>query len=122
MPRKNVLERYQAITAGNMSGNLTSPVTNIKFLDNVLMEFVATGSPGGSYSVEVSADYQTDNNGNVINAGNWTALEFNPSPIITGAGTVVIDMNQLSAPYIRAKYTRTSGTGSLNLFISAKEV
>jgi hypothetical protein len=122
MPRKNVLERYQAITAGNMSGNLTSPVTNIKFLDNVLMEFVATGSPGGSYSVEVSADYQTDNNGNVINAGNWTALEFNPSPIITGAGTVVIDMNQLSAPYIRAKYTRTSGTGSLNLFMSAKEV
>jgi hypothetical protein len=122
MPRKNVLERFQAITDGDMSGNLTGPVTNIKFLDNVLMEFVATGTPVGSFSVEVSADYQQDNNGNVIDPGNWTPLEFVPTPSIYEAGTVVIDMNQLPAPWIRAKYTATSGSGSLNLFISAKEV
>jgi hypothetical protein len=122
MPRKNVLERYQSITNGNMSGALTSPVTSIKYLDNILMEFVATGAPAGTYSVEVSADYQQDLEGNVINAGNWTPLDFTPSPIIAAAGTVVIDMNQLPAPFIRAKWTPTSGSGVLNMFISAKEV
>lgn len=123
MPRKNVLERYQSVTAGDMSGAITTPVTSIKFLDNVLIEFVSTGSPDGTYSVEVSADYQQDLDGNVIQAGNWTELEFNPVPAITSAGSVVLDMNQLPAPYIRAKWAPNMGsTGALNVFISAKEI
>jgi hypothetical protein len=122
MPRKNVLERYQSVVNGDMSGSITTPVTSIKFLDNILMEFVATGTPAGTYSVEVSSDYQQDLEGNVLVAGNWTPLTFSPVPTISSAGTVVLDMNQLPAPYIRAKWEPTSGTGVLNVFISAKEI
>lgn len=122
MPRKNVLERYQAIAGGDMSGDITSPVTCIKFLDNVLIEFVASGSPVGEFKIEVSSDYETDGFGNVIVPGNWVALPLVPSASISAAGSIIVDMNQLPAPYIRARYVCASGSGSLDMFISAKEV
>jgi hypothetical protein len=122
MPRKNVLERYQAITNGNMASSITSPVTNIKYMDNVLIELVSTGSPVGQYYVEVSGDYQIDNNGNVLVPGNWVPLYLNPSPAISAAGSVMIDANQLPAPYIRVRWAPSSGSGTLNMFITAKEI
>lgn len=122
MPKKNVLERYQLLTNGNMAQPITSAVTSIKYLDNIMIEFIATGSPAGTYQVQVSGDYNVDNNGNVLNAGNWAPLTLNPVPTISGAGVVLIDANQLSGPFLRCTWTPTSGTGSLNIFISAKQV
>lgn len=123
MPRKNVLERYQSVSGGDMSGAITTPVTSIKFLDNVLMEFVSSGAPDGAYSVEVSADYQQDLEGNVLNAGNWVALDLSPVPNINAAGSVMIDMNQLPAPFIRAVWTPNVGSvGTLDVYITAKEI
>jgi len=122
MPRKNVLERYQLVTDGAMASTITSPVVTIKFLDNILVEFVSTGAPDGTYEIQLSADYLQDPYGNVLNAGNWTPLTLNPVPTIAAAGVVVIDCNQMSAPYLRAVWTPTSGSGVLNVFVSAKEI
>lgn len=122
MPRKNVLASYKAIVNGNMAGNLTSAITNISFLDNIVIQLNATGSPSGTYTIETSADYAQDSQGNVINAGNWNQLTLNPTADITGAGITTIELNQIPGPYIRVKYTAASGSGTLNMYIAAKEI
>lgn len=123
MPQKNVLKPYHAIVAGNMSGNITSPVTCIQYLDNCLIQLNFTGTPTGTFSVQVSADYARDDQGNVTNAGNWVPLTLSPSPSAAGAANqIIIDMNEMPAPYLRVVYTFTSGTGTLDMYITAKSV
>ena len=130
---KNVLKPFQTITAGSMAGNLTSQVTTIQFLDNLGLQLDWTGSPVGSFQVQVSADYSQDIMGNVLNAGNWSPiiLEYIPTggtltiatSIPTSVGSpIYVDLNQTSAPYIRVVYTSSSGTGTLNAYITAKEI
>lgn len=122
MSRKNNLLKYQNITSGNMAlVSITSAVTNIQFLDNIGLQFNFTGTPTGSFQVQVSADYAQDDLGNVQNAGNWIPITLPSSPAASGAaGNIYIDLNQLSAPWLRVVYTKVSGTGTLNAFITAK--
>lgn len=127
MSRKSNLKRYKMVTAGDMStASITSPVTNIEWLDNIGVQLNWTGSPVGNFQVQVSMDYDQDINGNVINAGNWVAILLQPANSVnapTSLGSpIYIDLNQLSAPWIRVVYARTSGSGSLNAFITAKVV
>lgn len=113
MPRKNALLPVTIISAGDMSGSLTSTVLPIQFEDNIGLQFVWTGTPTGTIAVQVSMDQTT-----------WTSLTFNPS--ITqpagSAGGLYIDINQISAPFMRATYTFSSGTGALTLKACGKEV
>lgn len=111
---------------------ITSPVTNIAYLDDIGIQFNWTGSPVGGFQVQVSADYAQDNNGNVTNAGNWVPLTFTyfngtsnvtATSIPTSVGSpIYIDLALLSAPWIRAVYTNVSGSGTLNAFITAKAI
>lgn len=106
-----------------MSGNVTSAISNIQFLDNIGFQLHFTGTPTGTFSVEISANYAQDSQGVVTNVGNWVALNLSSSPAASGAaGDIYLDLNQLSAPWIRVKYTFASGTGTLNGWIAAKEV
>ncbi len=115
-----------------MSGNLISTITNIQHLDNVGLQLNFTGSPLGSFQVQVSADYAQDFNGAISNPGNWTPLTlsyFNGTAftssqsIPTSVGSpIYLDLNQLSAPWIRLAYIYGSGSGTLNSFITAKMV
>ena len=123
--RKSNLQSYTALSNGAMSGTstLTSDVTNITVLDDIGYQFDWTGSPTGTFQVEVSANYNQDNNGNVISAGTWIPLlvsYFNGTTIVqsysipTSVGTpIYVECQQLSAPWIRAVYTNASGTGTL---------
>lgn len=121
MSRKNNLLKYQPISAGDMSGNITSGVTSIQYLDNIGVQFNFTGAPTGTFQIQVSADYAQDEFGNVQNAGNWIPITFSSNPVAAGsAGSVYVDLNQLSAPWMRLAYVFTSGSGSLNAFITAK--
>lgn len=104
-----------------MGGDVTSSVTNIQFLDNIAYQVNFTGTPVGTFSVEVSVDHAQDSQGNVTVTGTWNALTLSPTPAASGAaGSAYIDLNQLSAAYVRIKYTRTSGTGTLNGYITGK--
>lgn len=103
------------------SATLTSLVTNIQRLDDVGYQANFTGSPVGVFTVQFSADYVQDFMGNVTNTGNWiTAPLGSPSAASGSAGSVYIDLAGLSAPWIRLVYTKTSGTGTLNAFITGK--
>lgn len=122
--RKLVLTQFQNITNGDMSqSTITSAVTNIQYLDNIGVQLNFTGTPTGNFSVQVSADYAQDSSGNVTNAGNWIALSLSPSPAATGSGSnIYIDITEISAPWIRVVYTKTSGTGTLNGYITGKQI
>jgi hypothetical protein len=123
MSRKNILPKFKNITAGDMSANVTSAVTNIQYVDNVGIELSWTGTPTGTFTVEVSVSYEQDSQGNVINAGSWNALTLNPTPTASGsAGSFYISLNQIEAPWVRVRYIRTSGTGVLTSYICTKEI
>lgn len=110
------------VTDGNMSlASITSNPTNIAYMDNIVVQLNFTGTPVGTFEIQVSIDYEQDDQGNVLNTGNWTALALSPNPAAAGsAATIFLDLNQMGSMWVRVKYTRTSGTGTLNAFIAAK--
>lgn len=123
MPRKNVLPKYQIVSAGDMSqSSITSSVTNIQFLDNIGIQVdITTGTPTGSLAVQVSADYYQSPEGAVLNSGHWVTVTS--QAIAAGApADTYFDLGELSAPFIRLLYTKTGGTGSLDAFIVGKEI
>jgi len=121
--RKSNLFRFQNITDGDMSGDVTSIITNIQQLDNIGFQVVWTGTPVGSFDIQVSLNYTQDEWGNVQNAGDWSSIGLTPAPAAEGsADSAYIDINQISAPWIRLIYTRTSGTGTLQGYVTAKMV
>lgn len=123
MSRKNIL-KFQNITSGNMaSASITSTVSNIQHLDNIGIQLQWTGVPVGTFAIQVSADYAQDIEGNVTNTGTWTTLTLGPGISAAGsADNAYVDLNQLSSPWIRVVYTKTSGTGTLNGYIVGKMV
>lgn len=129
--RKSNLRLFQNIVAGDMSqATITSTVSNIQMLDNVGIQLSWTGSPVGTFTIEVSADHAQDEYGNVTVAGQWTALTVSylvssavtaASSIPTSVGSpIYVDITQISAPWIRVIYTKTSGTGTLTGYLTAK--
>ena len=120
---KNILRAWQAVTNGNMASTITSPVTNVQFLDNVGVQLNFTGTPVGTFAVQCSADYAQDSQGVVINAGNWISLPLTPTPTAAGsADQIYLDLNQLSGPWMRVVYTAGSGSGTLNMYVTAKMI
>lgn len=104
-----------------MSASITSAVTIIQKLTYIGYSVSFTGTPTGTFSVEVSNDYSVNGEGTVLNAGTWTALTLSGTPAATGsAGNGFIDIDGCSAYAMRLKYTRTSGSGTLNVVVNAK--
>lgn len=106
---RNTLPPYKSITAGDLSqASLTSSVTSIRFLDVVTMQFNCTGTPTGTWAIQVSLD----------NA-NWVTLTITPPLALVGAPAVLgakLDIKGWS--FIRAVYTRTGGTGNVTMFVA----
>ncbi len=121
--RKNTLKRFKIVSAGDMSAPITSSPTNIEFLDNVAIQLNASGTPTGTFEVQVSIDYEQDAQGNITDVGNWVPLTLSPPPVTVGAPvSILIDVNQTSTRWVRTVYTPTAGTGVLNAYISAKMI
>lgn len=119
----NLLNPVHIIVAQSMATTITSAAQETKLQDNLGVQFNWTGAPVGTFGVQVSMDYHEDEFKNITNPGNWTTLPIVPIIIATGSpNTAYIDLNQLSAPYIRVFYTATSGTGTLDAFINGKGV
>lgn len=125
--RKSNLESFQLLASVSMSASVTSSATNILYLDNVGLQHNWSGAPVGQFTVQMSADYEQDTQGRVVKIGNWITLlqsDGTNFKINTGSasGQAYMDMNQLSAPWIRSVYTASSGTGLMSSFITAKMV
>lgn len=112
----------QLISNASMATSITSNPQYIQFQDNIGIQLNWTGTPTGTFSVQVSTDHIMQGL-LVINPGNWITLPLNPAITASGSPDVAyVDLNQLSAFYVRVIYTASSGTGTLNCYIAAKGV
>lgn len=120
---KNVLPKTTIFVNANMGGVLTSRPVYVQYLDNISVQLVFTGNPSGRFQVQGSADHEADWLGNVIVEGTWVGMTLDPIPVASGsADTILIDINQISFPYIRVYYEFLSGSGILNGYVSGKAV
>jgi hypothetical protein len=118
------------ITNGDMSqASLTSAVTILSNKSMISYGISWSGAaPVGSIAVQASNDYALGPDGRtVVNPGTWTALTFSSGgsnvsslPVSGSPGTGFIDIDMLSAYATRLVYTRTSGTGSLQVIVVSK--
>lgn len=119
----NLQSPIKIVTNGSMGGSITSAVQEIKEQDNIGLQLTWSGSPVGTFDVQVSIDHMQDAQGNVTNAGNWVSLPLSPTIAAAGsADSAIIDLNQQSPTYLRVVYTRVSGTGTLNVYVTGKGV
>jgi hypothetical protein len=108
------LEPYQLVADASMGADVTSAPSFAKRLDNIGIHIEWTGAPQGTFSVEATVQEPS--------ANKWFALTF--SPVLTAPGgapgDMGINLNQLPYTAFRVKFTRTSGTGTMNVWIDAK--
>lgn len=119
----NLLRPVHIITAQSMATTITSSAVEIENQDNIGIQLHWIGTPTGAFSIQISSNHLEDSQHNVITAGNWVTLTL--SPAITASGSAddaYIDLNQISALYMRIVYTATSGAGTLDAYVVAKGV
>jgi hypothetical protein len=101
------------VTAGSMAAaSITSDWIPITGIDNINVQCAWTGTPTGTFDVQVSLDASTP-----------TSLVINPA--LTAAGSASnfdLDLNQQGAAYFRVIYTRTGSTGTLNCTAYGKKI
>jgi hypothetical protein len=113
------------VNAASMAGTITSPPTNINRLPGISYDLLWTGSPTGTFAVQVSNTYEQSPTGTVISAGNWNTL---PTASFTGtypvpsgsAGNGFLDVVGTEAAWVRIVYTPSGGTGNLTVVPAAK--
>jgi hypothetical protein len=118
---KNVLLPFRTIPlATDLALTRTSAVTNIQRMDSVGIQVdIASADAVGTLSVQVSADYDQDAQGNVLAAGSW--IELTSQAIAAGQPSATyFNLPNLSAPWIRLVWTYTSGTGTITAAVTAK--
>lgn len=123
MSSRPQLTPHKVITNGSMAGNLTSSVTIIQKLSMVSFDIAwsAGSTPVGTITVEVSNTYAQNADGSVKTAGNWNTLTSLGTLSVSGnSGNGFIDIDDISAYAIRLVYTRSSGSGTLNVTINGK--
>jgi hypothetical protein len=108
--------QFQIVTAGDMStASILSPGTELRDVPLASIHAIWTGSPVGTLIVQISGDMVADQS----LVTNWS--DFSGSSIaINGASDVMYNMPNAGYRWARLKYTKTSGTGTLNAILSAK--
>lgn len=101
-----------AAVSGSMAATITGPTTTIDRMDQVCYEVAWTSSNAvGVISIQGSVD-------------NVTFYDLTFDPILaqpaSNNGGYLVNLALIPFPYIRVKYTRTSGTGALVATLSAK--
>lgn len=134
--QKDVGQPFPTFNAATMSSTNTiySNVSNILHKDSVGIELSWTGSPVGTFSVQVSNSYkpalaQTEGYG-APQSGTWTTLPLTDP--LTGLTTltrttsvgspIFINLNQLASACIQIVYTNSSGSGVLTGIITSKSL
>lgn len=122
MSSRPFIKPLPVIINGSMAGNLTSEVTILTNITKVAYEVIWTGtSPVGECTVQASNDYSENADGSVRNTGTWVELPLSGTASVTGnSDSGIIEMDSIAAYAIRLVYTRTSGTGTMNVILTAK--
>lgn len=96
-----------------MSEDLVSSSVDVRELSGINIQLEYTGAPVGTFTLQASNDR--------INPvpQTWNTIPFSATPI-TSAGEYMLNVDSSYYGWIRVLYTRTSGTGTLNIKIVGK--
>ena len=123
--RKDTI-RYPLFLAHSLTADFFSPVTLIEWMDNFGYQInITTVDSAGTFSVQVSNDYQLGSGGTVINPGNWIDLTLSVgTPTVASVNDqIVISLTQLPYGAIRLSYIPTiAGTGIADCYIIVKQL
>lgn len=114
MARKNT-HSHKMLDAVSAGSNQTSEPTSVLGMDkaSIFVEWSAGTSPVGTITVEARNSP----------VGTWYTLDFISTISVSGpSGSHQIYFTELPFQDIRIKYTRTSGTATLNATIVIKQV
>jgi hypothetical protein len=107
-----------ALVSGSMAADITGPATDVQYLDNIGIQIKWTSSDAiGSIEIQGSNNYNPR-----LLTGDFEALTFSPvlDQPASNNGGYLVDLNQFPFKYIRVFYDRTSGTGTLEAWLTAK--
>jgi hypothetical protein len=94
----------------SLAASLTTDIVKIDRFERASFQLAWTGTPTGNWTLEYSNDAPTDGSDPV----NWTTVAGTISAAGGAAGNLMYDF-ETAARYARAKYTFTSGTGTLTV-------
>jgi len=125
MSAKLYMSPNPIVTNASMAATITSEPCDIRTMDLLALSLQFTGSPVGTFDIQVSEDYQPNMSTayTPINPGTWISIvsSLSSAPVASGsAGNIVINLPLLATAYLRVVYNPTSGTGNLNAFVSGK--
>lgn len=131
---------WSAITMDN-THTIGPFVISLKEMDNASIELNWAGTPTGNFKVEVCNSYVPNtiksgtigpygaNNSNPLRSGNWVDVtsQLIPSaqqPAGGSGGTIIINLNQMSALWVRISYVPNgaSAGGALDMYWFAKSL
>jgi hypothetical protein len=108
------------VVAGDMAANITSSGFNVRAMDNIGLQFHYTGTAAtGTWSFEASNTSTTGAD------GTWFVVTLDdppPAPSASAGADFGVDLNQWPYEWVRLKYTRTSGSGTLDVIALGKEI
>lgn len=125
MSRKNVLAPTTALaSAQSLGASFNTNATIIDYMDNCSYQINATTSDAvGTFKVQASLDYEAGNSLNNARTGNWVDLTLSGTPSLSSANdNIIINLNQVPFRAIRLVYTRTSGTGTVDIYVMNKSI
>ena len=108
---RRFIQPYQIVTDGDMSANITSPSVDISNVDDISIVYDWVGtSPIGTLIVQVK-------NGD----SPWSQLDISPpASVLNNSGNNNIQITNVSFKELRLAYNHTSGTGTLNAYLTGK--
>ncbi len=108
----------------SLAASATSRGIHTLFTDNIGVQFVWTGTPTGTFGIDVS-NTATLNPDGTVSGGTWDPVVFTDpdAPAATGSsGSGFIDLNQSGAAFVRVTYTRSASTGNCTATLVGKPV
>jgi hypothetical protein len=123
-----------AFGTNNMTGTgVISRIIDIDEIDNISFDCAWTGTPTGTFTVEVSNSFlpnTTNMNGTPIRVGTWQSVTSAVDGTITNpagsASNCLFGFNPtklaMSCTYLRFRYTNTSGSGQLEVYVNGKAI
>lgn len=109
-------ENILSTASADLSANWTSRAIWLGHIANYTIQITFTGSPVGTFTLEISSD-----DGNIQNQSlssqevgvlHWTPINGSTQAVVT-AGSHAWEFADTGANWVRVKYARTSGTGTV---------
>lgn len=114
----------QAKVSGTMGASILGPVMTLDKVDQLGIDVKWTSSNAvGVISVQGTNDpLAASSDAAIVANAHWNDITFSPglTQPASNNGGYMISMALIPYTYTRVKYTRTSGTGNMVVYISAK--